>query len=349
MPRQTTPACRFIGIWAAQARDRRIRGGLHLGDELFGDLEHLGGGERSRLLHEVDGAGIERDLHAFGQREILADLDRRTGERARVGVEGTREQAAVRAHVEEQALRVARLDDREVEQRCELSGLEVHHAEADLAAQSAGERAGLDEHEQVAERERGVVAEVEVALAVAADDTGAHLAGPGGQVDAVEHGQRCLAGRRRERLGDALHQLEALHLCGVAGEQPVEADVEPVEVVEVDEGGHDFVVVDLAVAVIVGTAFGKIVASLVEDIVMPAIGALGRVDFKNLMIQVGDAKILYGKFIQTCVDFTIIALAIFVAIKVMNRLYRRQEAAPAAPPRQEVLLEEIRDLLRRKP
>lgn len=108
-------------------------------------------------------------------------------------------------------------------------------------------------------------------------------------------------------------------------------------------------IVDLAVAVIVGTAFGKIVASLVEDIVMPAIGALGRVDFKNLMIQVGDAKILYGKFIQTCVDFTIIALAIFVAIKVMNRLYRRREAAPAAPPRQEVLLEEIRDLLRRKP
>jgi large conductance mechanosensitive channel len=107
-------------------------------------------------------------------------------------------------------------------------------------------------------------------------------------------------------------------------------------------------IVDLAVAVIIGGAFGKIVASLVEDIVMPAVGAVGRVDFKNLMWQVGEAKILYGKFIQTCVDFMIIALAIFVAIKVINRLHRREEAKPAAPPRQEVLLEEIRDLLKRR-
>ena len=84
-------------------------------------------------------------------------------------------------------------------------------------------------------------------------------------------------------------------------------------------------IVDLAVAVIIGAAFGKIVSSLVEDIVMPAIGAVGRV------------------------DFLIIALAIFLAIKVMNRLYRREEAKPAPPPRQEILLEEIRDLLRRKP
>ena len=108
-------------------------------------------------------------------------------------------------------------------------------------------------------------------------------------------------------------------------------------------------IVDLAVAVIIGGAFGKIVASLVEDIVMPAVGAVGRVDFKSLALQVGDAKILYGKFIQTCVDFGIIALAIFVAIKVMNRLHRREEAKPAAPPRQEVLLEEIRNLLRDGP
>ena len=106
--------------------------------------------------------------------------------------------------------------------------------------------------------------------------------------------------------------------------------------------------VDLAVAVIIGGAFGKIVASLVEDIVMPAVGAVGRVDFKSLLWQVGDAKILYGKFIQTCVDFMIIALAIFVAIKVINRLHRREEAKPAPPPRQEVLLEEIRDLLKKK-
>jgi large conductance mechanosensitive channel len=108
-------------------------------------------------------------------------------------------------------------------------------------------------------------------------------------------------------------------------------------------------VVDFAVAVIIGTAFIKIVASLVEDIVMPAIGALGGVDFKGLAVQVGDAKILYGKFIQTCVDFLIIAASIFVAVKVINYLRREdQEKPPAAPPpRQEKLLEEIRDLLKR--
>jgi large conductance mechanosensitive channel len=107
-------------------------------------------------------------------------------------------------------------------------------------------------------------------------------------------------------------------------------------------------IVDLAVAVVIGGAFGKIVASLVEDIVMPTIGAVARVDFKSLMIQVGDAKILYGKFIQTCVDFMIIAMAIFLAIKLVNRLHRREEAKPAPPPRQEQLLEEIRDLLKRR-
>ena len=107
-------------------------------------------------------------------------------------------------------------------------------------------------------------------------------------------------------------------------------------------------IVDLAVAVIIGGAFGTIVASLVEDIVMPAVGAIGRVEFKDLMWQVGDAKILYGKFIQTCVDFMIIALAIFVAIKVLNNLRKKEQQQPAAPPRQELLLEEIRDLLRKK-
>ena len=109
-------------------------------------------------------------------------------------------------------------------------------------------------------------------------------------------------------------------------------------------------VVDLAVGVIIGAAFGKIVASLVEDIVMPAIGAVGRVDFKSLMFEVGDAKILYGKFIQTCVDFGIIALSIFVAVKFINYLRRKDvEKPPAAtPPRQELLLEEIRDLLKTK-
>ena len=109
-------------------------------------------------------------------------------------------------------------------------------------------------------------------------------------------------------------------------------------------------VVDLAVGVIIGAAFGKIVASLVEDIVMPAIGSVGRVDFKALMWQVGDAKILYGKFLQTCVDFTIIAFSIFVAVKVINYLRKLEEQKPpaAVPARQEQLLEEIRDLLKKR-
>ena len=109
-------------------------------------------------------------------------------------------------------------------------------------------------------------------------------------------------------------------------------------------------IVDLAVAVIVGAAFGKIVSSLVEDIVMPAVGSIGRVDFKSLMWQVGDARIMYGKFLQTCVDFLIITAAIFVMVKIINELRRKYEDKPpaATPPRQEQLLEEIRDLLKRK-
>jgi large conductance mechanosensitive channel len=109
-------------------------------------------------------------------------------------------------------------------------------------------------------------------------------------------------------------------------------------------------IVDLAVAVIIGAAFGKIISSLVEDIIMPAVGALGRVDFKSLAIQVGEAKILYGKFIQTCIDFVIIAIAIFFMVKIINEMRRRDEHKPpaATPPRQEQLLEEIRDLLKRR-
>jgi large conductance mechanosensitive channel len=109
-------------------------------------------------------------------------------------------------------------------------------------------------------------------------------------------------------------------------------------------------IVDLAVAVIIGAAFGKIISSLVEDIVMPAVGALGRVDFKSLAVQVGEAKILYGKFLQTCVDFVIVALAIFLMVKIINELRRRDEQKPpaAVPPRQEQLLEDIRDLLKKK-
>jgi large conductance mechanosensitive channel len=109
-------------------------------------------------------------------------------------------------------------------------------------------------------------------------------------------------------------------------------------------------VVDLAVGVIIGAAFGKIVASLVEDMMMPALGALiGGLDFRNLSVQIGAAKLAYGKFIQTCVDFSIIALAIFFMVKLINRFRRHEEKQPAAapPPRQEKLLEEIRDLLKR--
>lgn len=115
-------------------------------------------------------------------------------------------------------------------------------------------------------------------------------------------------------------------------------------------------VVDMAVGIIIGASFGKIVSSFVDGIVMPPLGLLiGGVDFSDLAVTLkeaqGDAEAVmlnYGAFIQTVVDFTIVALAIFLAIKVMNSLKRKEEekpAAPATPPRQEVLLEEIRDLL----
>ena len=110
-------------------------------------------------------------------------------------------------------------------------------------------------------------------------------------------------------------------------------------------------VVDLAVGVIIGAAFGKIVGSLVEDVVMPLVGTIvGGIDFSSLAIKVGSATLRYGKFIQTCLDFLIIAWAIFIVVKIINRLKREEAApAPAAPPaapRQETLLEEIRDLLK---
>ncbi|HET9735929.1 MAG TPA: large-conductance mechanosensitive channel protein MscL [Burkholderiales bacterium] len=109
-------------------------------------------------------------------------------------------------------------------------------------------------------------------------------------------------------------------------------------------------VVDLAVGVIIGAAFGKIVASLVEDVIMPIVGTLiGGVNFSGLALTVGSATLKYGKFLQTCLDFLIIAWAIFVAVQLINRLRREEPApAPAAPPRQEVLLEEIRDLLKQR-
>ena len=118
-------------------------------------------------------------------------------------------------------------------------------------------------------------------------------------------------------------------------------------------------VVDMAVGIIVGAAFGKIVSSLVADVVMPPIGVLlGGVDFSDLAITVRAATetapavvIAYGKFIQTMLDFTIIAFVIFMAIKGLNKLRRQEEAAPSAPPeptKEELLLTEIRDLLKQQ-
>jgi large conductance mechanosensitive channel len=111
-------------------------------------------------------------------------------------------------------------------------------------------------------------------------------------------------------------------------------------------------VVDLAVGVIIGAAFGKIVSSLVVDIIMPLVGILiGGISYEDLVLTVGDAEITYGKFLQNVLDFIIVAFVIFWMVKVINHFRRKQEAEPKAapPPRQEQLLEEIRDLLKRKP
>ena len=112
-------------------------------------------------------------------------------------------------------------------------------------------------------------------------------------------------------------------------------------------------VMDMAVGVIIGGAFGKIVSSLVDDILMPIIGVItGGVDFTNLATTVGDAEIKYGVFIQNIIDFLIVAFCIFLMIKCMNKLNRKNEepAEPASPagPTQEELLAEIRDLLKTK-
>ena len=118
-------------------------------------------------------------------------------------------------------------------------------------------------------------------------------------------------------------------------------------------------VVDMAVGIIIGAAFGKIVSSVVSDVIMPPIGlAVGGVDFSKLAVTLkqasGDAAavvISYGKFIQTVIDFTIVAFAIFMLIKAINTLKRKQEEAaqpPPAPSKEEMLLSEIRDILKAK-
>ena len=116
-------------------------------------------------------------------------------------------------------------------------------------------------------------------------------------------------------------------------------------------------VVDMAVGIIVGAAFGKIVTSFVGDVIMPPIGLLiGGVDFTDLAITLKAAEgsapavvLSYGKFIQTILDFTIVAFAIFMGVKGINKLKREEAAAPAEPPAptpEQLLLGEIRDLLK---
>ena len=125
-------------------------------------------------------------------------------------------------------------------------------------------------------------------------------------------------------------------------------------------------VIDLAVGVVIGAAFGKIVNSLVTDVIMPPVGLItGKVDFSSLFVTLDgktygtmqmakDASapiIAYGVFLNTILQFLIVAAAVFLVVKLVNRLKREQAAAPAVPappPRSEVLLEEIRDVLKNK-
>ena len=112
--------------------------------------------------------------------------------------------------------------------------------------------------------------------------------------------------------------------------------------------------IDMAVGIIIGGAFGKIVASLVENVFMPPLGLLvGGVDFTNLKFKladaVGDKPALtwnYGNFLQECFNFIVVAFAVFIFVKAINTMRKKAEAAPAAPPAQEKLLAEIRDLIK---
>ena len=109
-------------------------------------------------------------------------------------------------------------------------------------------------------------------------------------------------------------------------------------------------VMDLAVAVIIGGAFGKIVSSLVNDILMPIIGSFIGDNFSTLTAQINGVSVKYGAFIQATVDFLIVAFVIFMVIKGMNKMKKKKEEAPAAPPaptKDQELLTEIRDLLKK--
>ncbi|MFO7680739.1 MAG: large-conductance mechanosensitive channel protein MscL [Chloroflexota bacterium] len=108
-------------------------------------------------------------------------------------------------------------------------------------------------------------------------------------------------------------------------------------------------VIDLAVAVILGTAFGAIITSFVDDIIMPLIGILmGGVDFSTLSLQIGEATLAYGNFIQAVINFLVVAFALFIIIRGYNNFLRKQPAPPPPPKPspEEKLLAEIRDLLK---
>ena len=108
-------------------------------------------------------------------------------------------------------------------------------------------------------------------------------------------------------------------------------------------------VIDLAVGVVIGVAFNAIISSLVADVFMPLIGIVtGGLDFSNLSYTVGDATITYGKFIQAIFIFLLTAIALFLFVKAINTMRKKEVPPPAAPPADIVLLTEIRDLLRAK-
>lgn len=107
-------------------------------------------------------------------------------------------------------------------------------------------------------------------------------------------------------------------------------------------------VIDLAVAVVIGAAFGKIVSAFVDGIVMPSLGLLlGGINITDKTFVVGQATIKWGLFLQTVIDFTIIAVAIFLMVKLINFLQKQEKAHPPEPTTQEKLLMEIRDLLKK--
>ena len=111
-------------------------------------------------------------------------------------------------------------------------------------------------------------------------------------------------------------------------------------------------VLDLAIGVIIGGAFGKIVTSLVNDVLMPLIGiVLGGLDFSNLSLTIGEARIMYGSFIQNVIDFLIVAVCIFIIVKIVNKISKPKKEEPKEEPKKPedvILLEEIRDLLKSK-